>query len=87
MTVYVDEPFTVKRNRTDWCHMASPCLEELHAMADVIGLERRWFQSGRRPHYDLSPGMRARAIVAGAVPVSSKKLFKECFDVNNEVRK
>lgn len=44
--------------------------EELHEMADKIGLKREWFQPYPEhsiPHYDLVPSRRLRAIKLGAV--------------------
>lgn len=56
-----------ERNGHQWCHLWSEDLDALHALAGKIGLKREWFQaSGRVPHYDLTPGMRAAALRAGA---------------------
>jgi hypothetical protein len=44
--------------------------EELHAMADRIGVARRWFQCGPGvsfPHYDIAKGKRALAVERGAI--------------------
>lgn len=53
------------------CHMFADTrdLTELHRIADAIGLKRTWFQNERLPHYDLTPGKRAMALRAGAIPV------------------
>lgn len=52
--------------------MQASSLEELHAMAGRIGLQRAWFQEklGRpeHDHYDLTRAKRRQAIAAGAVP-------------------
>lgn len=52
------------------CHMWSDGDDaELHAMADKIGVARKWFQlavSGWK-HYDVSLSMKAKAIANGAV--------------------
>ena len=67
-----------------WCHMASDDLspegiEQLHRLAESIGMRREWFQNHpRHPHYDLAPDRRAMAIAAGAVPVSSRELVLRC---------
>jgi len=67
-----------------WCHMASDDLtdaglEELHAMAELLGLKREWFQNHpRHPHYDLPPPKRELAIAYGAIPVSSRELVMRC---------
>ena len=79
--VYVDPVFTwpieglrgqarrvAERTGGRWCHMWADTLEELHAMADQIGLRRAWFQAKQRfPHYDLTPRKREAALRAGAV--------------------
>lgn len=50
------------------CHMYADTLEELHTLADAIGMKRSWFQDKRDlPHYDLVPSRRAVAIRLGAV--------------------
>lgn len=74
MTVYVDEPVH-PYGRMVMCHMASPDLAELHAMADAIGVARRWFQDPlrmpkvSRPHYDIAKSKRSLALAAGAVAI------------------
>jgi hypothetical protein len=85
MTVYVDELRTVRpadnkpqaqRNGNRWCHMTADTEEELHAMAERIGLKRAWYQIGGRKawhwylsHYDLVPSKRALAVRFGAQEV------------------
>jgi hypothetical protein len=54
------------------CHMMADTLEELHAMADAIGLRKAWFQDTRYPHYDLTPNKRAAALRAGAVDLAER---------------
>lgn len=70
MTVYVDEPIH-RFGRMIMCHMVAPDVHELHAMADRIGVARRWFQDPltmnvSAPHYDISKSKRALALAAGA---------------------
>lgn len=71
MSVYVDASIHPLRGRL-MCHMFSPDLDELHAMADLIGMERRWFQDPLRmkvswPHYDIDQTLRVRAVGFGAI--------------------
>jgi hypothetical protein len=71
MTVYVDDmraPF----GRMVMCHMTADSTEELLAMADRIGVQRRWLQHAGTPkeHFDISLGKRALAVRAGAVEVT-----------------
>ena len=54
-------------------HWIETTLEELHAMADRIGVQSKWFQNKTRyPHYDICKSKRALAVAAGAQQVSSK---------------
>lgn len=70
MSVYVDRG-AITYGRMRMCHMIADSLDELHAMADRIGVARRWFQApGPRvsfPHYDIAQSKRALAIEAGAI--------------------
>lgn len=50
------------------CHLYADTLEELHAMAQAIGMRREWFQNHpEHPHYDLVPTRRLRAVELGAI--------------------
>ena len=73
MAVYIDDYFA-KFGRMLMCHMTADTLEELHAMADSLGLKRSWFQNHRLPHYDVSKGKRIEAISKGAIPVTAREL-------------
>jgi hypothetical protein len=69
MAVYVDDvrlPF----GRMIMCHMWADSREELLAMADRIGVARRWIQKPPKAswlHFDISLTMRAKALRAGAI--------------------
>jgi hypothetical protein len=74
MSVYVDQPVHRFRN-VMMCHMLADSPEELHAMADRIGMARKWYQhDASTPHYDLSKEKRAAAVAAGAVEVNRRDL-------------
>jgi hypothetical protein len=52
--------------------MFSPDLEELHTMADLIGIKLRWFHdpltmSVSWPHYDIDELRRSLAVNFGAI--------------------
>jgi hypothetical protein len=67
MSVFVDAAI-YGYGRMTMCHMIADTPEELHAMADRIGVARRWFQvKASFPHYDISKGKRALAVEAGAI--------------------
>jgi hypothetical protein len=72
MSVYVG-PSIYPFGRMIMCHMVADSLEELHAMADRIGIQRRWFQDTRHPHYDISKGKRQLAILAGAHEIDDRQ--------------
>lgn len=77
MTVYVDDvrhPF----GRMVMCHMWADSLDELLAMVDRIGVQRKWIQGhptlsfGKHKeaswvHFDITLGKKKLAIAAGAV--------------------
>jgi hypothetical protein len=48
-------------------------LEELHLMAEKIGIQRKWFQSRNIPHYDICKSKRSLAIGHGAIEISRKQ--------------
>jgi hypothetical protein len=55
--------------------MAADSLDELHAMAELLGV-RRWFQDKPgAPHYDISKMNREKAIRHGAIEVRSRDLL------------
>lgn len=75
MTVYVDDmqaPF----GRMKMCHMIADSTEELLALADRIGVARRWIQKAgtHYEHFDIALSKRALAVQAGAVEVTRLEL-------------
>lgn len=75
MTVYVDQP-VYKLGRMKMCHMLADSVDELHDMADNIGLKREWFQNHTTPHYDICKEKRQRAIQLGAEVADRKKVVQ-----------
>ena len=72
MSVYVDQPVHRFRHML-MCHMLADTPEELHEMADRIGMARKWYQrEASTPHYDISKEKRAEAIAAGATQVDRR---------------
>lgn len=69
VSVYVDSSIYAY-GRMIMCHMIADTPEELHAMADRIGIARRWYQAPPKasmPHYDIAKGKRALAVAFGAI--------------------
>ena len=76
MAVYIDAAMIPYRGM-HMSHMMADTLEELHAMAERIGLRRDWFQDHpRHPHYDVSASKRTLAIHYDAQPVTSRCLVR-----------
>ena len=69
MTVYVDNS-TNRLGRMQMSHMLADTEAELHAMADRIGVQRRWFQGD---HSDVCQAKRALAIEAGATAITVRQ--------------
>lgn len=74
MTVYVDDMYLYpmgKFRRMKMSHMIADNEDELHAMADRIGVARRWYQGD---HYDICKSKRSLALKNGAIPITVKEL-------------
>lgn len=69
MTVYVDD-VRWRFGNMIMCHMWADTLDELHAMADAIGVQRKWFQTPPKAswdHYDVTVSKKTEAFTRGAV--------------------
>lgn len=77
MAVYVDQPIH-PFGRMKMCHMWADSLDELLAMVDRIGVQRKWIQGhptlsfGKHRnsswvHFDIAKGKRNLAVAAGAI--------------------
>ncbi|MFJ5297444.1 DUF4031 domain-containing protein [Pseudomonas sp. NPDC088368] len=75
MTVYVDKE-QIPYRRMKMCHMLADTEEELHAMADKIGIARRWhqFPGTVKSHYDICLSKRACAVQLGAKEIDRDEL-------------
>jgi len=72
MAVYVDQGKIPYRGML-MSHMLADSLDELHSMADRIGLRRIWFQGEGTPHYDLCQAKRRLAIQRGAIEIDRRQ--------------
>lgn len=77
MSVYVDDMAAPFGNMV-MCHMWADTNEELLAMADAIGVQRKWIQGHQElsfgkhknaswVHFDIAKSKRALAVKAGAI--------------------
>lgn len=75
MSVYVDD-MRASLGRMVMCHMIADSSDELLAMADRIGVDRRWLQDAgtHREHLDVCKAKRALAVLAGAKEVTMRAL-------------
>lgn len=73
MPVYVDGAANAL-GRMKMSHMLADTEDELHHMAQRIGLKREWFQNHGTPHYDVCQAKRKQAVVCGAVEIGRRDL-------------
>lgn len=88
MTVYVDDMYLTKMGEfkrrgggvMKMSHMVADSTEELIAMAEKIGVNRRWIQKAGThwEHFDVAMAAREKAVQAGAVPVTMRELSMFC---------
>lgn len=74
MSVYVDAPIWTY-GRMKMCHMTADTHDELVAMADKIGVQRKWIQyrGTWKEHFDICKAKRALAIQHGAVELDRRQ--------------
>lgn len=78
MAVYVDDMHLYpigQYGRMKMSHLLADTDEELHAMADRIGVARRWWQRPPKhsSHYDIALSKRALAVAAGAIEITMRQ--------------
>lgn len=83
MPVYVDDAIN-KYGDMKMSHMIADTLDELLAMADKIGVSRRWLQTGSYPHFDICQSKRKLAIRHGAIGMSSKELVMKIRNLRGD---
>ena len=80
VSVYVDElrqwpeeaiATAARKHGQLWAHLFADTEDELHAMADAIGIKRKWYQGD---HYDICMEYRVYAVKLGAVEITLKQL-------------
>lgn len=83
MTVYVDNMHESKLGsfgRMKMSHMIADTTEELLAMADRIGVQRKWLQypGTSKEHFDIALCKRSLAVAAGAVEIDMLQTSAMC---------
>lgn len=94
VTILVDElrfyPTTLRCFKKGAAHLtfvAPSTVDDLHAFALSIGMQRKWFQDGPRsrvPHYDLTEKRRVAALAAGASFVPAKEQARARLEKGNQ---
>lgn len=75
MAVYVDDMDRLYRGML-MSHMIADTTEELLAMVDAIGVDRKWLQCAGAPkeHFDISKVKKEAALKLGAVQITWRQL-------------
>jgi len=79
MAIYVDD-MNASYGRMKMCHLIADTDEELHAMAEKIGVARKWHQAPPKhdSHYDIALSKKALAISFGAIEIT----LRQCAAMN-----
>ena len=87
MTVYVDN-MKQRFGRMVMSHMIADTTDELNAMVDRIGVQRRWIQGEmtHREHYDVSLGKRNLAVKFGAQAITVRELGRRLIEKRREAQ-
>ena len=77
MSVLVDD-MRAPLGRMKMCHMVADTTEELLAMVDKIGVDRKWIQKAGTPeeHFDIALSKKKLAIENGATEVDGRILIE-----------
>lgn len=68
-------------------HLVADTNEELHAMVDKIGVNRKWFQTGAShgiDHYDICKSKKVLALQNGAIEMNDRDIVKR-FHVRRKI--
>ncbi len=83
MPVYVDDMYKYpigQFGRMKMSHIIADTEDELHAMMDKIGVNRKWFQKKESgDHYDIAISKRTLAVQHGAVQITLKQCAAMCM--------
>lgn len=73
--VFVDD-MKARFGRMTMCHLIADTSEELLAMADAIGVARKWIQhrGTYKEHFDICLSKRALAVELGAKEITWREL-------------
>lgn len=83
MAVYVDDMYKVPMGQyrgMRMSHMIADTEEELHTMADSIGVNSRWYQGN---HYDICLSKRSKAVKLGAIELTMRELVQKLKSIRS----
>lgn len=87
MTVFIDDMYLYPMGqfgRMKMSHLIADTDDELHAMAQRVGVARKWWQNVTSgSHYDICMSAREKALEYGATPIT----LKQCAIMNMRRRK
>jgi len=65
-----------KLGRMKMSHMIASTIDELHEMADQLGIDRKHFQNKNgKPHYDICKTNKTMAFKLGALEVNDREII------------
>jgi len=85
MAVYVDDYRGLFQGKR-FSHLIADTEAELDEFATELGLKPQWKQKGRHVHFDVSEGMRVKAIMLGAQQVTCRDLARIATNDAHHVR-
>ena len=87
MSAYVDPLMNHGWRLGPSCHLFADTIEELRAMAHLVGMKTKWEQPPKqgRPwaHYDLVASRRAEAVKYGAIELDLKQAVAKWREMSN----
>src|SRR5689334_18339054 len=81
MAVYVDS-YNAPYRGMIMCHMIADTTNELLAMVDTIGVDRKWIQKRGTPyeHFDICLTKKKQALRCGAIEITARELAMKCYN-------
>jgi hypothetical protein len=78
--VYIDD-MNAAFGRMRMCHMVADTTEELLAMVDKIGVDRKWMQNPGtfKEHFDICNAKKKLAIKHGAIEISWRDMGEKIW--------
>jgi hypothetical protein len=74
MAVYIDD-YEAPFGNMLMCHMVADTTDELIAMVDKIGVQRKWIQKPGtyNEHFDICLSKKKKAVAAGAIEITARQ--------------